>query len=278
MKKILIVINSLHFDVKMLDFPAYISTLTSCRFIGLFIDRTAFEATPALKQIYGGAFVEEIVDDPEEIKQKTDLVKKNMQLFKDACMERGINSSIHHNEGLPLKEVIVESRFADLLIIDPKTSFTGKDESVPTKFVFDLLADAECPVIVSPLNFETIDEIIFTYDGSNSSVYAIKQFTNLFPELSSKKVVVTTMNKNNDNTIEQKEKLNELLQGHYKNIVFEILTGNAEDDLFIYYLEEKNKILIMGALGRKRLSYFFKRSTAETILKTCTLPIFIAHR
>src|SRR5687767_8074294 len=124
-----------------------------------------------------------------------------------------------------------------------------------------ILADAECPVIVSPLNFETIDEIIFTYDGSDSSVYAIKQFTNLFPELSSKKVVVTTMVKNNDNnTVDQKEKLDELLQGHYKNIVFETLTGNARDELFTYYLEERNKILVMGALGRKRLSYFFKRS------------------
>jgi hypothetical protein len=33
----------------------------------------------------------------------------------------------------------------------------------------------------------------------------------------------------------------------------------------------------MGAFGRSMLSDFFKHSTAELIVKTINLPVFIAH-
>jgi hypothetical protein len=69
--------------------------------------------------------------------------------------------------------LIEESRFADLLIIDAETSFNRGLEANPTRFVKEILQHAECPVVISPVSFEGLDEIIFAYDGSASSVYAI---------------------------------------------------------------------------------------------------------
>jgi nucleotide-binding universal stress UspA family protein len=34
---------------------------------------------------------------------------------------------------------------------------------------------------------------------------------------------------------------------------------------------------VMGAFGRSMLSGFFKHSTAELIIKTVNLPVFVAH-
>jgi len=72
-------------------------------------------------------------------------------------------------------------------------------------------------------------------------------------------------------------KIKEWLAVHYKEICFEVLQGNAKEELFSYLLPKKNAIVVMGSYGRSSLSLLFKKSTADLILKTTNLPLFITH-
>jgi len=45
-------------------------------------------------------------------------------------------------------------------------------------------------------------------------------------------------------------------------------------ELFKKFLSQRNKILVMGAYGRKKI---LNQSTADILLKTLNIPIFIAH-
>ena len=213
----------------------------------------------------------------EEHNAKLALIDKNISFFKEGCISRGVNYSLHLDRGVPALELITESRFADVLVVDAETSFNKHYEGSPTEFVKDVLKKAECPLIIAPGCFKPIDEIIFTYNGSSSSVFAIKQFTYLFPQLNNKKVSILQVNDTGEWKDPDKYKFKEWLKDHYTDLRFEALKGDADTKLVDCLLNRKNVFLVMGAYGRNDLSHFFKRSHADLLIKTATQPIFIAH-
>lgn len=270
MKKMLVAIDAREVNTNMLDYACYIAKLTHSRLTGIFLDNATL-AEP-VKEISGDTRKSASI----VIKEKMPSIAGAEQLFKEACNNRGANCSVCHDEGTNA-DLIDESRFAELLIVDPEMSLEEKKEGIPSGFIKDLLSRSECPVMLAPFNFYGIDEILFAYDGSAASVFAIKQFIYLFPELSDKKVTVIQVNEIGHNEIIEKEKIGQLLQMHYSRIGFQLLHGKPADELLGYLLGKKNVMVVMGAFGRSMLSAFFRHSTAELIIRTINLPVFIAH-
>jgi hypothetical protein len=165
-----------------------------------------------------------------------------------------------------------------MIIVDPEMSFKKKIESAPSDFVRDLLAEAECPVIIAPESFEGIDEIVFTYDASCSSVLAIRQFTYLFPECKDKKITLLEVNREHEAAIRSKPKISEWLKTHYDHVNFTVLAGDPSEELFKYFQGKENLLLVMGAFGRGMFSSLFRPSLAQQIVGTTNFPIFIAHQ
>lgn len=265
MKKILVAIDAKQVNTNAFDFACFIAKLTHSKLTGVF-----------LKNIYEPAVLtEESLHIPHD--ELIEAASHNVHLFKRICENKGANCSVHLDQGIPVEDIIKESRFADLLIVDPEMSFHDKIETAPTGFIKEVLAKSECPVLIAPFNFYGIDEILFAYDGSPSSVFAIKQFTYLFPELTDKKITVLQVNETADEPIAEKDKIGELLQLQYSAIGFHQLHGNAGNELYRYLLGKKNVFVVMGAFGRTMLSGFFRHSTAELVVKTINLPVFIAH-
>jgi hypothetical protein len=62
--------------------------------------------------------------------------------------------------------------------------------------------------VLAPAEFTGIDEIIFCYDASKSAVFAIKQFSYLFPEFSTKKLTVLEVEHETEFQKEKKKCLN----------------------------------------------------------------------
>ncbi len=278
MRKILVAVNGLKLDMHTLDFACYLGRLTRSTITGVFLENQVAEYRPVLKNAYYGTYLDWEVNEasPEHV-QKMKIIETNIGHFKEACSRREVNCAIQRDEGAPAREIIAESRFADLLILDAETSFNKHYEGSPTPFVKEILQNAECPVIIAPETFERIDEIVFCYDGSSSSFYSVKQFDYLLPELKNKNVSVVEVTKDEALTIEEKDKVKDWFERHYSNVEFHVLKGEAKDELFSFLLQRKNAFIIMGSYGRGTISRFFKSSTAERVLKTTNLPVFITH-
>jgi nucleotide-binding universal stress UspA family protein len=278
MKKILLAIDGKNINMPALDFACYLGRLTNSKITGVFLENLVAEEKPVIKSMYGGKYLDWEVDvNSAEYKIKEQTIEKNISFFKAACERRCVNSSIHRDRGVPAREIIHESRYADLLVIDGATSFNKRYEGSPTEFVRDILQDAECPVIIAPESFDAFDEIVFTYNGSRSSVFAIKQFSYLLPQLSDKKATIIQVNKDGEWASLDKYNFKEWLQYHYSSVEFEILKGETDEQLFSHLLRRKNSFIVMGAYGRSGISRFFKHSEADLLIKTVTQPIFISH-
>jgi hypothetical protein len=278
MEKILLAINGINVNRNALEFACYLARLTKSKIIGVFLENLVADENPVLKQMHGLRYLDWEVDEKsDEYTSKMELIERNISIFKEGCINREVRFGFHRDRGVPAQELIEESRFADVIIADSETSFNKRYEGVPTEFVRDILKKTECPVIIAPENFDAVDEIIFTYNGSASSVFAIKQFTYLFPQLNDKRVNIVQANKKGQWEDSHRYKFKEWLKDHYTHLHFEAIKGETDTELFDYAFGKENIFLVMGAYGRNSLSRFFKRSHADVLMQTVTQPIFITH-
>ncbi len=278
MEKILLAVDGVKINMPALDFAIYLSRLTNSKITGVFLENLVADEKTVLRTVYGKPSLGWQIDEsaPEYLDKK-ELIERNIQLFKKACEDRSVRYNIHRDRGVPAHEIINESRYADLIVADAATSFGKRYEGLPTQFAKNIFKDAECPVIIAPQHFTQIDEIIFTYDSSKSSAFAIKQFTYLFPEFDDRKVIVLQINDQGVWADPDKYNFREWLQNRYSVIGFEALRADTEDILVDYLLKKKNAFVVMGAYGRNALSMFFKPSHANLLIKSIVQPIFISH-
>jgi hypothetical protein len=278
MEKILLAIDAINPDTSAMDFACYIARLTHSKITAVFLENLVADNSPVLTHAYGTPYVDWVLDENSpEYRDKKTTIEKNIELFKQSCENRCIQYNLHRDRNLPANEIINESRYADLIIVDAAMSFNKRFEGTPTEFVKDVLKEAECPVIIAPESFEGIDQIVFAYNDTKSCVFAIKQFTYLFPMLKDKKAIVLQINEEGVWADKDKYIFKEWLQDHYSDIVFEAFKGDTDDKLFDYLFKKKNVFIVMGAYGRTSLSRFFHHSHADRIIKTVTQPIFISH-
>ena len=277
MKKILLVLDAAHIDTDIIHFACNFATLSHSTLTGLFYGNYEEEAPEVLME-FGAPYIEEppVQSPGPNISQQQ--LEDHITLFKKTCAVRGIRCQVQfNNDSYGAEYIIEESRFADLLIIKATASRETRSKETPTPFVKDVLAASECPVLIAPVNLPEIKEVIFAYDGSRSAVFAIKQFTYLFPEFADKKAVVLEVNKDEESPVTEQEHLGKWLRLHYASIGFQTLQGKATEELFAYLHDRQHTIVVMGSYGRNGLSELIKPATASPLLKAINLPFFITH-
>lgn len=278
MEKILLPLDGRHLDLNILRFACYIAEITRSTLTGAFVEDLYIYNVPALDQLEPVTFEEK--REFNRFQQSQDVLDPatdGIQLFKEACKKTGVRCEVFQ---FTLQQIINESRFSDLIILDPRINGDFMLDGAPSGFVKDLLGSTECPVIVAPENYHEIQEIIHTYDGSRSSVFSIKQFTYLFPELTSLKCTLLKVNKNDEWTIEKEDEMKQWLKSHYSQCGFEVLHGKVEDELERYLEDDSKKyaFVTMGAYGRNTFSNLIRESKANVLIRNMRLPVFISHQ
>lgn len=278
MEKILMALDGSSLAENTLSFGIYLARLTRSKITGIFLENRPADERPVVKKMYDGTYLEREVDEQSEAwQQKIKSIEQNIEQFKAFYLNHDIKTVVHRDKGLPIKEMMNETRYADLLVLDAETSFRQQWEKLPTAFVEEMLAKAECPVVIAPGHFEGVEEIVFSWDESPAAAFAMKSFTHLFPQLSEKKVTVVYANNGNPPNTLAKDSLQEWLQYHYKDIQWEELAGEADPAIFGYLLKKRKVFIVFGAYGRSALSRFFRHSHAEKVIQVVTQPIFIDH-
>lgn len=276
MEKILIALDNRKLHRSTIEFAVYLSILTHSRLSGVFLNNVVVEEEVLVNEIEDGADIFQTISLREVVHDDTKIKAENLLLFERLTSDAGIEPYIEFEEGIPAIDLPKITRFADLLIIDA-TTFSGMYDGVPTRFVKDILQNGECPVIIAPREFTGIDNIIFCYNGMKSSVFAIKQFNYLFPELEDKKAKVLYLNTPYEPTNQEEEAITDWLQYHYRDVEFIDIAGDATADAFFEYLLEKhNDFIVMGPYGRRLLDSFFEPAE-EGQSRVTSLPIFISY-
>ena len=281
MEKILLAINSHQINTNTVNFACYIAKITKSKLTALLLKDREAELISA--DSLNKSFYKKVMDMPAPDKRYIEIdVDQEVRFLLKTCEKNGVQADViikresYEHKNSPADETIEASRFEDLLIIDPRTSFNTEIETLPTSFVKTILSASECPVLIAPDSFEPINDIVFCNDGCRSSFFAMRQFTYLFPQLCDKNVIVLEVGEGYN--LKNQEKINTWLQGHYTKIEFQKLAGVAADELFKYFLGKKNSFVVMDGYGRTAISNFFRKSSAGQAVRTVNLPLFISYQ
>lgn len=267
-------VDGAHPQINTIRYACYLSRITQSRLTGVFFaGREEEEEITVSIAESAGSVVESVViqttgPDPEWIRQES------RRIFMEIVAGEQIEADIDTDEVSDPDEFIHKSRFADLLVMDSKivTEDTGRQDN----YLQVILQKAECPVVMAPEEPAAIDTVVFCYNGMKSSVFAIRQFMYLFPELKEKRAKIVSLNSELPVTPEDEKAIASWLRCHFREVEF-VATGNASLASFFDYLRrKKNDFVVIGAYGKGLLSSFIETDTQDGI-PVNSVPLFIAH-
>src|ERR1043165_5910556 len=128
MEKILLVINAQKPNLASIDFACRIVALAQTKLTGLLIENI-YDHDP-LSGLKGPSYFKAIGQVNSDTLVRTDT-EQVMRLFVEECNCNHVSHEVYLDKGEPIQEVIFESRFADLLIIDPDMHFYKEGEQLP---------------------------------------------------------------------------------------------------------------------------------------------------
>lgn len=277
MKKILAAFDGLKYSESTRDYAIYMAKQTNTHLVGVFMD----------DRIYNSYKVYELMvkDDKSGDKMKKleakdkatrDAAAKD---FEKACQKEGLEYTIHHDHNIAINELKHESIYADLLIIDSKETLTHYTEKQPTRFIRDLLNDAQCPVLLVPQKKSPIQKVVLLYDGEPASVHAIKMYSYLLPELKDIETEVISVNPANTTLHMPDNKLmKEFMKRHHPKAKYTVLKGLAEDEIIKHLKRSQdNAMVVLGAIRRGTVSRWFRENMSDILMRELKLPLFVVH-
>lgn len=278
MKKIIAAIDGLKFSDSSTHYAVHLAQETGAHLVGVFLDDFTYHSYKIYELVSkSGGVDEEKHKRLERADEKTR--KEAVDHFSKACREAGINFSIHHDKSIALQELLHESIYADLMVIENKETLMHYEETIPTRFIRDLLSEVQCPVLVVPRKYKPLDKLVLLYDGQPSSVRAIRTFSNLLPELKYLETeVISVRESRNNHHVPDNRLMKEFIKRHFPQANYTVLNGYA--DIVIpenLKAQEGNILVVLGAYERGRVSRWFRESMADVLMEQIDAPLFIAH-
>lgn len=208
-----------------------------------------------------------------------EAVEKTVDQFENDCIRNGIEYRVHRESlDFSMAALQKETRYADLLILGNESFYANLGTDKPNDYLLETLHNAECPVLITPEKFRFPESIVLTFDGSEDSVYAIKQFAALLPHLCSLKTILLYGTDSKNPQLPDADYIKELSARHFPDLTIELLEADPARYFDTWIHDIKAPLLVCGAYGRSRLSLYFSKSFVADVIRDHAVPIFITHR
>lgn len=274
MKKILLVFDGINFSEGAFEFARRLNEKCKILATAIFVPQVNYANLWSYAGTAGATVSIPMVEDEE-----AETIEKNIERFEQLCEKNDIEFRIHKDfYDFALPELKKETRFADIIILGSETFYVNIGVGEPNDYLRMALHDVECPVIIVPEKFDFPENNILSYDGSESSVYAIKQFAYLFPEFTKQPTLLVYSKDEFEDEIPNAEYIEELATRHFPDLTILKLHLDPKDFFADWIRDKKNAMLVSGAFGRSSISRVFKKSFVKNVIKDHKLPIFMTHR
>ena len=273
MKKIILAFDGIHFSEGAFEFARRLNESKPVLLTGVFLPQAELTNLWSYADGVGTPYI------PLIEQSDTDQIQKNIDHFERLCHGNGIDFRVHKDlYDLALPQLKRESRFADLMILGSEIFYSNIGIHSVNDYLEDALHEMSCPVLLVPEKFDFPETIILAYDGTEESVYAIKQFAYLFPELTAMQSLLVYANEDPEEDFPDKIQIEELAARHFSNLTLFKLDINPKKYFSSWIVQKKSALLVSGSYGRSGISLLFKKSFIKDISVDHRLPVFVAHK
>lgn len=279
MKKIIAAFDGLKFSTSTRDYAIQLAKQNNAHLVGVFLEDFTYHSYKIYDLVSGRGGG--IMGSEKRKLDKKDIKKRaaSVSSFESACKKAELEYSLHRDRSIAIQELLHESIYADLLVIDIMETLSHYPEKAPTSFIRDLLTNVQCPVMVVPHVYKPIQKLVLLYDGEPSSVHAIKMFSYMLPVLKQNPIEVLTVNPPKQSLhVPDNELIKEFMGRHFPKASFTVMKGLPETEIVSYLKKQKeNSLIVLGAYRRSMVSRWFRESMADALMRELKLPLFIAH-
>jgi hypothetical protein len=275
MKKVIMAFDGKHFSKGAFSIAQYLNNHQSILLTGIFLSAVDYRDVIGVGAVgLGGPIFMPTLEKGDE-----EAIKENIRHFEELCQKKGIEYRVHKDDELfALEQLITETRFADVLIISGENFYSNVGEKQPNDYMQRVLHKSECPVLIVPEEFDNPENIILAYDGSEDSVYAIKQFAYLFPELCNEDTTLLYAT-HKEEDLPERDRMSELAARHFSILTLQRMDIVEPRKFFHAWIgERKGSLLVSGSFARSGLSESIKKSFIHETIREHKVPVFIAHK
>lgn len=273
MKKIMLVFDGNHFSEGAFEFARQLNELQPVFITGVFLPQAQMANLWSFADAIGSPIISLAGS------SDSDVIREHIERFKNLCFSNHIEHNVHEDDhNFALSELKKESLYADIIILGSESFYENMGTGAPNDFLKDALHGVKCPVILVPEKFDFPKSIVLAYDGSEDSIFAIKQFAYLLPELTHLETLLIFAHDDDKKDFPEKVPLLELTSRHFSNLILHKLEVNPTKQFSNWIMENKTALLVSGSYGRSGFSRLFKKSFIKEVISSHRLPVFIAHQ
>lgn len=273
MKKILLVFDGSHFSEGAFKMANFLNEQEQMLVTGAFLQPIDYRDMVGYSSM-GAASPVSVTPDPTD----ESAISKNMAKFEERCKHAGMEFRTHRDtEMFALEELQKESRFADLMILSSELFYDNISKDQPNDYLKKILRQTECPIILVPENYALPTKVLLAYDGKPDAVFAIKQFTYLFPHFYQWDTKLITLEEDGEDFPHQ-QLIEELAAKHFANLTMEMINDETKKTFHTWIKSHKEYMLVAGSFGRTELSNIFSKSFVSDVIKEHSIAVFVAHK
>lgn len=273
MKKIIIPFDGNHFSTGAFSFAKNLHEKSPILLTGVFLPSVDYARFFFFPSAFSAPMYMPTIEHFEE-----EDVAGNVEQFTELCEKNYMEYRVHKDSyGYLIPQLSTETRFADAMIIGSESFYKDGVQYGTDQYIKEALRNTECPVIIVPEEYSFPSQIILAYDGSESSVFAIKQFAYLFPELCNLKTVLVYVG-NEKHDVPEQILIEELGARHYPDFTITKLTMKHKEEFSEWYDQHSHSIIVSGSFGRSGISELFSKSFVMDTIRDYATPVFIAHK
>jgi len=213
--------------------------------------------------------------DPENM----ELEKHKLELIKQEFATEGILFEAGSLQESSLQALVEVSAAADVILFNANMNLSEYLHTPMNVSMEDVLVKSHCPIYLFTQPEALVQKVILVYDGSPSSLYAIKMYRNLFRGWKNLPTVLLSLNIPGNQPVHNQQLFDDGLRKHFNHYDTEIQDGDSRLELVNYLQQQIGDVLVvMGTEGGATLRRKFRRSLGSIVLRQTKASVFITHQ
>jgi nucleotide-binding universal stress UspA family protein len=210
----------------------------------------------------------------EEARQRARELTKQ---FDEAMTNSDVPYHVEVAEGAPFERIVEDMKYQDLLIVGRDPHFFYSHPETSTKTLVRVVRDTVAPTLVVPNTYRDIERVLVTYDGSNASARAMRQFVHLQPFGTDVQVEILNVHSGESKGSRLAlEMAKAYLKVHgYNTHTTGVRGSDAAAEILNFADRFEADLLVAGAHSVSTWRKLAFGSTTASLIKKCELPLFL---
>ncbi|MBF6569257.1 MAG: universal stress protein [Candidatus Binataceae bacterium] len=240
------------------------------------VDIVSIEGS-AFHDISGSLGLEPFLDFSSRMREiLTERGRSALEEFQAAAHRQNLPAEIILDIGIVANQICERAKMADLVIIGHR----GADDRFSTGLIGStaesVARKSPRPIFIAPIQFREIRSLVLAYDGSERAGRAMRSAAEFSVELQAPLTVITVARdaRIGEHTLGEARRY---LESYSAKTSFELLTGNAHEEIVRFLRQSGADLLFIGAYGHSRIVEMVLGSNTEYVLRNAPCPVFLSR-